>query len=273
MNARLQRRVQRYGWDRAAGDYEDGWRVQLAPAQDLLLELAALGPGERVLDVACGTGLVSFRARQAVGPDGFVLGTDLSAQMVATARRRAMAESYCNVAFERADAECLDIDPRSFDAALCALGLMYVPDPQRALEEMRRGLRPGGRAAAAVWGERSRCGWAEIFPITDAHVASEVCSLFFRLGTGDALAASFARAGFENVRSRRIQVELRYPSVDAALSAAFRGGPVALAYHRFDAATRAEVHDAYLQSIEPWRDGAGYRVPGEFVAAIGTRAG
>ena len=72
MEPRLQRRVQRYGWDKAVAHYEAGWRNQLEPAQSLMLELVALRPGERVLDVACGTGLVSFRMIEAVGqtPNG-----------------------------------------------------------------------------------------------------------------------------------------------------------------------------------------------------------
>ena len=74
MDARFQRRVQRYGWDKAVGDYETGWREQLEPAQSMMLEMAALQSGERVLDVACGTGLVSFRAADAVGDSGAALG-------------------------------------------------------------------------------------------------------------------------------------------------------------------------------------------------------
>ncbi len=82
MDPRLQRRVQRYGWDRAVAAYEEGWRAQLEPAHSLMLDMVALRPGERVLDVACGTGLVSFRdgrgGRRAgrgrrhrhLGPDG-----------------------------------------------------------------------------------------------------------------------------------------------------------------------------------------------------------
>jgi ubiquinone/menaquinone biosynthesis C-methylase UbiE len=220
-----------------------------------------------VLDVACGTGLISFRAASAVGTDGAVVGTDISGEMVETARRGAGLRELANVTFERADAEALPLPDAAFDAAVCALGLMYFPDPVRALCEMRRLLRPGGRAAAAVWGARRNCGWAEIFPITDARVASDVCPMFFRLGTKDMLARAFEAAGFADVGWQRLATTLRYASAEDALAAVFRGGPVALAYSRFDAATRHAVHAEYLASIAAYRSGDGYEVPGEFVIA------
>jgi len=107
MDAKLQRRVQRYGWDKAVTDYEAGWRVQLEPAQTLMLDMAALQPGEQVLDVACGTGLVSFLAVDAVGETGAVVGTDISGEMVETAQRRAAERHIGNARFERFDAEDL----------------------------------------------------------------------------------------------------------------------------------------------------------------------
>lgn len=267
MDARLQRRVQRYGWDRAVDDYEQGWRDQLEPAQSLMLDMAAPRVGDRVLDVACGTGLVSFRAAALVGRGGKVVGTDISEGMIEVARRIATERGIPHASFEHCDAEALPFADATFDAALCGLGLMYVPDPVEALREMLRSLKLGGRAAAAVWGARQGCGWAEIFPITDARVASEVCPLFFHLGTKDMLARAFLSAGFVDVRHRRISTVLHYADADEALAAVFRGGPVALAYSRFDTATRQAVHAEYLDSIAAYRVDDGYRIPGEFVIA------
>jgi ubiquinone/menaquinone biosynthesis C-methylase UbiE len=271
MEARLQRRVQRYGWDKAAASYEAFWSEQLRPAQDLMLALAGLRPGERVLDVACGTGLVTFRAADAVGPNGFVAASDISDAMVSSIAAAAAARGLAGD-FRRMDAETLEYPDAAFDAVLCALGLMYVAEPANALREMRRVLRPQGRAAAAVWGARRNCGWAEIFPIVERRTASDVCPMFFALGTGSTLADAFRTAGFMDVREERISVPIVFPTKEAAIGAAFIGGPVALAYSRIDRATREEAHAEYLASIEPHRQGDAYHVPGEFVAVAGRKS-
>jgi ubiquinone/menaquinone biosynthesis C-methylase UbiE len=269
VDAKLQRRVQRYGWDLAAADYEPLWQSQLAPAQASLMACAALAPGERVLDVACGTGLVSFAAARNVGPAGSVVGVDISGQMVEAAALRAHEGGVTNARFSRMDAESLALPDAGFDVVLCALGLMYLPDAERALCEMRRVLRPGGRLVLAVWGERKRCGWSAVFEIVDAEVSSDVCPLFFRLGQPDALARACADAGFVAIEQHRFATTLHYANGDEACRAAFVGGPVALAWSRFDEATRARVCARYLEAIDAWRDdgadGSGYSVPGQFV--------
>ncbi|MFT3808099.1 class I SAM-dependent methyltransferase [Arenimonas sp.] len=265
MDARLQRRIQRYGWDLAASDYEPLWQKQLAVAQDEMLACAAPQPGERVLDVACGTGLVTLRAAQDVGPQGEVIGTDISAGMIDIAWTRATTQRIGNVRFQRMGAESLDFPDKRFDVVLCGLGLMYVTHPEQALHEMRRVLRPGGRMAIAVWGERGHCGWSPVFPIVDAEVSSDVCPLFFGLGQSDTLARLCADAEFRIREHYRVDTVLHYADGEAACDAAFVGGPVALAWSRFDAPTRQRVRSKYLEAIQPWRDGEAYRIPGEFV--------
>jgi ubiquinone/menaquinone biosynthesis C-methylase UbiE len=190
--------------------------------------------------------------------------------MVDAARQRAAQRGLCQLGFARMDAEQLALPDGGFDLALCALGLMYVPEPAQALREMRRVLRPGGRVALAVWGERACCGWSALFPIVDAEVRSEVCPLFFRLGQQDALARACAEAGFEHIVQQRIASTLCYADGEEACIAAFAGGPVALAWSRFGDETRTRVRARYLEAIEPWRQGGGYRIPGEFVIVKGT---
>ena len=269
MDPRLQLRVQRYGWDRAAADYEGGWAEQLKPAQDLLLSMAALEPGERVLELACGTGLVTFPAAAAVGPGGQIIATDISDAMVAMVTAGAEQRGLAHLRAQRADAESFPFEDASFDAVLCGLGLMYAPDPMASLIGARRVLRSGGRYVAAVWGDRRNCGWAEIFPIVEKRVTSEVCPMFFQLGTGTALAMRMEAAGYEDVVTERISVALHYPDAESAMGAAFVGGPVAMAYSRFEAATRDEAHAEYLESIAAFRHGEGYQIPGEFVVVRG----
>ena len=265
MEPRLQRRVQRYGWDLAASGYEGLWGAQLAGVQAALLDSATLQPGERVLDLACGTGLVTLAAARSVGPSGHALGTDLSGEMVALAEKQARRQGVSNARFTRMDAEQLALADGSVDVVLCSLGLMYVPEPQRVLGEARRVLRPGGRLVVSVWGERARCAWAGLFGIVDDEVSSEVCPLFFRLGLPGALTRLCAGAGLECVEERRLSSTLNYDDGGQACDAALTGGPVALAWSRFTEATRERVRGRYLASIAPWRVGSGYAVPAAFV--------
>ena len=164
--------------------YQTYWQEQLRPAHERLLAAADLHPGQHVIDIACGTGMVTLPAATAVGPEGYVLATDLSQKMVDDTERRARRAGLANVEVRRCDAEQLDATG-PFDSALCSLGLMYVPSPPAAIGEMHRVLRSGGTMVVSAWGERRNCGWAELFPIVDARVSSDVCPMFFALGAGD----------------------------------------------------------------------------------------
>jgi ubiquinone/menaquinone biosynthesis C-methylase UbiE len=271
MEAALQRRVQRYGWDKASTYYENSWQQQLKPAHDAMFALAKIEGGEKIIDVACGTGLVTFRALEATGENGFVLGTDLSDKMIEMSAKTAIENNCLNVTFERMDAEELKLAGEAFDVALCALGLMYVPFPLNALKEMHRVLKPRGRCIAAVWGKRISCGWADIFEIVDKRVSSEVCPMFFNLGNETVLEKNLETAGFSEIHIERINTVLHYSSADEACAAAFEGGPVALAYFKFAPDVQKEVFEEYLASIEQYRNGNSYDVPGEFVIGTGIK--
>ena len=269
MEAKLQLRVQRYGWDAASELYEEGWRGPLAPAQRTLLRVAAIKPGERVIEAACGSGLVTRALAEAVGPAGYVLATDLSQGMVDLTARHSAGCGWVEAARRSAD----DLgEEGGFDAAVCALGLMYVPDPGKAAASMARAVKPGGRVVATVWGERRNCGWAEIFPIVDARVVSEVCPLFFASGAPGSLKRDFEQAGLGDIEEHRQSEVLEFADERALLSAMLLGGPVALAVKRFTPAVMAEVEREFLASVKDHRAADGsYRIPGEFVTVVGRR--
>lgn len=271
MDARLQLRVQRYGWDAAARHYHTGWEQQLKPAQDTLLRMADVKPGQRVIETACGSGMVTLRLASFVGPTGRVTATDLSQGMIDDLANRLDASKITNVTALRMPAEKLGRPENAFDAAVCALGLMYTPDPAKAVAEMARVAKPGGTVAALVWGQRQNCGWAEVFPIVDGRVASEVCPMFFGTGAPNALVRVFEEAGIIEVTEHRQSEFLRFEDEAAVLDAVLLGGPVALAVKRFDKATWEDVRQEFLASISPFRQPDGsYSIPAEFLTVSGT---
>jgi SAM-dependent methyltransferase len=123
------------------------------PWAEVLLDLVTPRPGEAVIDVACGPGTVARLAAARVGPDGTVLGVDFSPAMLATARAKPPVEGGATVEYAEAPADHLPAGDASFDVVTCQQGLQFFPDRPAAVGEIRRVLRPGGRAAIAVWCE------------------------------------------------------------------------------------------------------------------------
>ncbi len=120
-------------------------------ATEMMLELAALRAGKRVLDVAAGTGDQTLLAARRVGPTGYVLAIDISTNMLNVATDAVRKAGLTNVDTRIMDAENLDLDPDSFDAVICRSGLMLFPNPPKALRGMRKVVKPGGKVAAIVF--------------------------------------------------------------------------------------------------------------------------
>ncbi len=148
-------------WNGPAGQHwTDRQQVQdvlLAPVSRLLLDRADAKPGERILDVGCGCGATSIAIAERVMPDGFVLGIDISAPMLARARE--LAPQGLPLDFVLADATVYPFDAASFDLLVSRFGVMFFADPEASFANLRRALRPSGRVTFACWREPRHNPW------------------------------------------------------------------------------------------------------------------
>jgi SAM-dependent methyltransferase len=204
------------GWAEHA-DIVDGRSAELTAR---MLDAAALQPGERVLELACGPGGVGLAAARRAGPGGEVVVSDISAEMSEIAAARASASGLDNVTARVLELEAIDEPDASYDVALCREGLMFAPEPQRAADEIARVLRPGGRVALAVWGPRARNPWLGI--VLDA-VSAELGAPVpppgipgpFSLEDRDRLAALLRGAGLTDVAVEEQEMAMGAESFDA----------------------------------------------------------
>jgi SAM-dependent methyltransferase len=187
-----------------------------------LLEAARIRPGDRVLDVACGTGVLARAAAGRVGPRGQVAGLDLDAGMLALARR-----ADATVEWRQGRAEALPWNESTFDAVLSQFGLMYFPDPQAALLEMLRVLRPGGRLGLAVWASLERTEvYPELVAVLDriaGAAAADALRAPFALGDVDTFGRMLRSAGAGEVEVVQTPGRARFPSLHALVDAEVRG--------------------------------------------------
>jgi enediyne biosynthesis protein CalE5 len=160
-------------------DAAPGWRawLEVLEAADggqavsrTLVQLAGIGPGDAVLDVAAGYGEPGLTAARAVGPGGHVVCTDISAEMLAVGRERAAAAGLDNIEFLEGDAQELAFEEASFDAVLSRQGLQFLPDVAGVLARLRSFLKPYGRLAAAVWGPPQTVQFAAPVPLIRAEL-------------------------------------------------------------------------------------------------------
>jgi SAM-dependent methyltransferase len=152
-------------WEGAAsgwGRHAERMREFGMPVSAWMVEQARLQPGQRVLELAAGPGDTGFLAAELIRPGGTLLSTDAAEPMLEVARARAAEMEIENVEFKRLELEWIDLETASVDVALCKWGLMFAIDPEAALREVRRVLRPGGRIALAAWDEPAANAWATI---------------------------------------------------------------------------------------------------------------
>jgi SAM-dependent methyltransferase len=261
-------------WARAAEKDEVG---AAADAAAWMLEAAELQPGERVLEVAGGAGRVGLQAASVVGPDGSVLCSDFSEEMVKVARERFERLEVSNIETRVLDAQNLDLDEGSFDAVLCRFGYMLMPDPLQALRESARVLRPGGRLVLAVWGEAEQNLWlTTILKAVMTHLSAPPPEPGtpgpFSLGDPARLRDLLDQTGLADVEVEAIDTRQVYPSPEGWWEKILSvGGPLALVFNPLPQADREAIRDAALaRGREIARDdGDGISFP---ATAVGAKA-
>jgi ubiquinone/menaquinone biosynthesis C-methylase UbiE len=215
------RQTTRAQWENAAEAW-NRWGPLLArwlgPATEAMLDMAAVGPGSRVLDVAAGAGEQTLVAARRVGAHGHVLATDISPAILRHAKWAAEQAGLANVDTRELDGERHDLLPAaSFDAAVSRVGLIYFPDQQRALAGIRHALKPGGRFAAVVYSTAERNPFFAV-PVGIIRRRAQLPPPLpgqpgpFSLGAEGVLAKTLEQAGFRNVEVRRVESPVRLPT-------------------------------------------------------------
>jgi ubiquinone/menaquinone biosynthesis C-methylase UbiE len=210
-------------YDAGAGGYDRVFGHVSREFVPRLLAAARLARGQRVLDIATGTGIAAEMAAEAVGPSGRVVAADISRPMLDGARERLGGLANTSLAVE--DGQALTMPDGSFDAVLCSMALMLFPDPARGLAEFRRVLREGGRAAVSVNTTPGRAFVTRVNAVIGRHVPSraEAAARYFSLGDPARLGGLFEAAGFREVEVASEARRYTFPSFDAYFEPVERG--------------------------------------------------
>jgi SAM-dependent methyltransferase len=262
-------------WNRH-GPTIEAW---LGEATEAMLDLAGVGPGSRVLDVAAGAGGQTLTAARRVGESGSVLATDISPSILAFAERQARAAGLANVATRVVDGEQLDVAERSFDAVISRVGFIYFPDQAGALRGIWKALRPGGRIAGIVYSTAAANPFFSI-PISIIRRRAGLPAPApgqpgpFSLGASGAIEAAYATAGFIDVEVRRLAAPLRLPSVADYLTFARESfGALGQMLAGLDERERGAAWVEIEQELERFQGDDGFVGPCELLVAGGARSG
>ena len=257
------------GWDHRHAYFEERAR----PVAERMLERLAPAPGQTILELAAGTGVVGFAAAAVVGARGRVIVSDFSEAMVEVAKRRANEFGLENVDCRVLDAERLDLTDEAVDGVLCRWGYMLMPDPAAALAETRRVLRRGGRLSCAVFAGPEQNSWAAL----PAQVLRERGHMpppeagapgILALGDPARLRQLFAGAGFADPKIDQIAFTWHFERVDDYwdfLTGA--AGAIAAILRRLDDDELAHVRKQIADQVAPFGGSGGFELPAESLVA------
>ena len=242
-----------------------------------MLDLARIQSGQRILDIAAGAGEPAVSAAERVGPDGYVLATDISEGIVELALQVARERGLKQIETRAMDGEKLDLPDACFDAVLCRLGLMYMPHPVTALREWRRALRPGGWVAVAVFSTPDRNPWGAL-PASIIRQRAQLPQPVagqpgpFSLGAPGILEGIFREAGFASPEVRAVPVPHGAASAADYVQVAREafGGFNAMMAH-LPAKECESVWNEVAASMRSFESNGGFEVPGECLVVAATK--
>jgi ubiquinone/menaquinone biosynthesis C-methylase UbiE len=250
----------------------------LGPATEIMLDMAGVDSGSRVLDVAAGAGEQTLVAARRVGPSGSVLATDISAKILAFAGEEARAARLTNIATRVMDGENLDeLRGESFDAVVSRVGLIYFPDQQKALAGMRRVLTSGGKMAAIVYSTAERNTFFSI-PISIIRKRAQLPPPLpgqpgpFSLGSEGVLEAAYRKAGFHGIQIRVVPAPLRLASASEYVRFARESfGALHQMMSSLSETEREETWREIEQELSQFEGAEGFVGPCELVVGAGAK--
>ena len=249
----------------------------LGPATEIMLDLARIRPGNRVLDVAAGAGGQTIPVAKRVGPTGYVLATDISPNILDYAAQVARRAGLTNVDTRAMDGENLEVADESFDAVISRVGLIYFPDQQKALKSMRRALKPGGRVAAIVYSTAENNKFFSL-PVSIIRRRAQLPPPLpgqpgpFSLGNPGVLQVALEQAGFQDVQIRTVPAPLRTTSASECVR--FERESFGALHQMLSGLGDAETNAAWAeieQELNKFSYNGSFAGPCEMVVGVGVK--
>lgn len=242
----------------------------IGPATEMMLDLAGLQSGHRVLDVAAGTGGQTLLAARRVGPTGYVLATDVSSNMLKFAADTARKAGLMNVQTRVMDAENLDLESNSFDAVICRTALMLFSNPPKALAGMHHAMKTGARISAIVFSAAEKNPYQGI-PLTVVRRFGAVVPSMFSLGNPQRLRDTFRDGGFPHIAVHAVSFQRHLSSAAEAMQslrdALFLRGAIA----KLDEIEREQAWAEIERDLGKLEGSDGLDLPGEMLIAVGRK--
>jgi len=268
----------------ASAEYAERWQrgkrmrgEVFAALTEMMLDLANLQVGDRVLELAAGMGDLAVMTARRVGPNGHVLATDISANMLNLAAETVREAGLTNVETRVMDAESIDLAPASFNVALCRAGLMLFPNRTKVLAGVHRALKPSGKFAVTVWSTAEKnplhgLPLAIVGRLAKIPLPAPGQPGLFSLSGQGVLEECYTKAGFRDVAVRAVSVQRHFSSTAEAVSAMKDSFPrLQTLLAKLSDADRALAWSEIERQLKQFEGPNGFEAPGEWLVGVGTK--